>query len=87
MGKIFLLVKNFAIIFFSKAITKLDQLEIQLVTTEHPPYSTRLARFHAQTVATIEDVTAKPLVEGYALLDITGRGAPGAEVRDREINP
>lgn len=80
------MVKNFAIIFFSKAITKLDQLEIQLVTTEHPPYSTRLARFHAQTVATIEDVTAKPLVEGYALLDITGRGAPGAEVRDREIN-
>lgn len=69
------------VILISKAITKLDQLEIQLVTTEHPPYSTKLARFHAQTVATIEDVTAKPLVEGYALLDVTGRGAPGAEVR------
>ncbi|XP_026674575.1 muscle M-line assembly protein unc-89 isoform X5 [Ceratina calcarata] len=73
---------NRAVAFFNSArsaITKLDQLEIQLVTTEHPPYSTQLARFHAQTVATIEDVTAKPLAEGYALLDITGRGAPGAE--------
>lgn len=59
----------------------MDQLEIQLMTTEHPPYSTRLARFHAQTVTTIEDVTSKPLSEGYALLDITGRGAPGVEVR------
>ncbi|XP_078042862.1 uncharacterized protein LOC144473128 isoform X2 [Augochlora pura] len=73
---------NRAITFFDSArsaITKLDQLEIQLVTTEHPPYSLRLARFHAQTVATIEDVTSKPLTEGYALLDVTGRGAPGAE--------
>ena len=68
-----------AIVIF-QAITKLDQLEIQLMTTEHPPYSTRLARFHAQAVATIEDVTSKPLAEGYALLDVTGRGAPGAEV-------
>jgi len=59
----------------------LDQLEIQLMTTEHPPYSARLARFHAQAVTTIEDVTSKSLSEGYALLDATGRGVPGAEVR------
>ncbi|XP_072764140.1 uncharacterized protein [Anoplolepis gracilipes] len=73
---------NRAMIFFDlarSAITKLDQLEIQLMTTEHPPYSARLARFHAQAVTTIEDVTSKPLSEGYALLDVTGRGAPGAE--------
>ncbi|XP_043502049.1 muscle M-line assembly protein unc-89 isoform X6 [Polistes fuscatus] len=73
---------NRAVAFFEaarSAITKLDQLEIQLVTTEHPPFSTRLARFHSQMVSTIEDVTSKPLMEGYALLDITGRGAPGAE--------
>ncbi|CAL1681894.1 unnamed protein product [Lasius platythorax] len=73
---------NRAMIFFDlarSAITKLDQLEIQLMTTEHPPYSAQLARFHAQTVSTIEDVTSKPLSEGYALLDVTGRGAPGAE--------
>nr|XP_012144065.1 PREDICTED: muscle M-line assembly protein unc-89 isoform X8 [Megachile rotundata] len=79
---------NRAVAFFDSArsaITKLDQLEIQLVTTEHPPYSTRLARFHAQTVQTIEDVTSKPLTEGYALLDITGRGAPGAEGVKRAV--
>ncbi|XP_043261539.1 uncharacterized protein LOC122402644 [Colletes gigas] len=79
---------NRAVVFFDSArsaITKLDQLEIQLVTTEHPPYSTGLARFHAQTVATIEDVTSKPLTEGYALLDVTGRGAPGAEGVKRAV--
>lgn len=65
----------------NQAITKLDQLEIQLMTTEYPSYSTRLARFHAQTVATIEDIASKPLSEGYTLLDITGREAPGAKVR------
>jgi len=54
------------------------------MTTEHPPYSTRLARFHAQAVTTIEDVTSTPLSEGYALLDATGRGAPGAEVRSND---
>lgn len=64
----------------NQALTKLDQLEIQLMTTEYPSYSARLARFHAQTVSTIEDVTSKSLSEGYALLDITGREAPGAEV-------
>lgn len=72
------------LISISQAITKLDQLEIQLVTTEYPPFSARLARFHAQTVSTIEGVTSKPLMEGYALLDITGRGAPGAEVKSRD---
>ncbi|XP_018360288.1 PREDICTED: titin isoform X3 [Trachymyrmex cornetzi] len=61
------------------AITKLDQLEIQLITTEHPSYSSRIARLHAQIVAMIEDVISKPLSEGYALLNITGREAPGAE--------
>ncbi|XP_011705984.1 PREDICTED: uncharacterized protein LOC105461199 isoform X2 [Wasmannia auropunctata] len=65
--------------FAQSAITKLDQLEIQLMTTEYPSHSARLVRFHAQTAATIEDVISKPLSEGYALLDITGRKAPGAE--------
>ncbi|XP_015607040.1 titin isoform X3 [Cephus cinctus] len=73
---------NRAIAFFRLAqsgLTKLDQLEIQLITTDHPPHSAQLAQLHAQAVATLEDVTAEPLAEGYALLDVTGRGAPGAE--------
>jgi len=32
----------------------------------------------------IEDIISKPLSEGYALLDITGREAPGSEVRSIE---
>ena len=51
-----------------------------MVTTEHPPHSAGLARLHAQIVTTLNDVTAEPLTEGHALLEITGRGAPGAEV-------
>ncbi|XP_071560873.1 uncharacterized protein [Temnothorax nylanderi] len=73
---------NRSIAFFDcaqSAITKLDQLEIQLMATEYPSYSARLARFHAETVAAIEDITSKPLSEGYTLLDITRREAPGAE--------
>lgn len=64
-----------------QALTKLDQLEIQLITTEHPAHSSQLVQLHAQSAAALEDVTAQPLSEGYALLDVTGRGAPGAEVR------
>ncbi|XP_024868428.1 muscle M-line assembly protein unc-89-like isoform X5 [Temnothorax curvispinosus] len=73
---------NRSIAFFDcaqSAITKLDQLEIELMATEYPSYSARLARFHAETVAAIEDITSKPLSEGYTLLDITRREAPGAE--------
>lgn len=51
------------------------------MTTEYPSYSAQLTHFHAQTVAMIEDITSKPLSEGYTLLDITGREVPGAEVR------
>ena len=58
----------------------MDQLEIQLVTTEHSPHSPGFARLHAQAVETLEDITREPLAEGHALLEITGRGAPGAEV-------
>lgn len=71
---------------FNQAFTKLDQLEIQLATTEHPPHSPQLARFHAQASATLSEVTSSPLAEGYALLDVTGRGAPGAEVGEHFSN-
>ncbi|XP_057334956.1 titin isoform X6 [Microplitis mediator] len=79
---------NRAIAFFESArsaFTKLDQLEIQLATTEHPPHSPQLARFHAQTSATLTEVTSSPLAEGYSLLDVTGRGAPGAEGVKRTV--
>ncbi|XP_033210464.1 titin isoform X2 [Belonocnema kinseyi] len=87
---------NRAVAFFEaarSALTKMDQLEIQLVTTEHSPHSPAFARLHAQVVETLEDITREPLAEGHALLEITGRGAPGAEgvkrmvedIEDRKI--
>lgn len=74
---------QFFLSYVVQALTKLDQLEIQLVTTEHTPHSAGLVRLHAQTVAALDDATAGPLAEGHALLEITGRGAPGAEVSAR----
>ncbi|XP_034951171.1 uncharacterized protein [Chelonus insularis] len=73
---------NRAIPFFDSArsaFTKLDQLEIQLATTDYPLYSTPLARFHAQASTMLTEVITSPLAEGYALLDVTGRGAPNAD--------
>ena len=59
----------------------MDQLEIQLVATNHSPHSPSYAKLHVQAVETLEDITRGPLAEGHALLEITGRGAPGAEVQ------
>ena len=64
-----------------QAFTKLDQLEVQMSTTEHTQHSEGLARLHGQSVKTLDEVTEKPLAEGHAILESTGRGAPGAEVR------
>lgn len=58
----------------------MDQLEIQLATTEHPPRSNGLNRLHSQSVKTLDEVTAGPLAEGHALLEIKGRGTPSSEV-------
>ncbi|XP_051161941.1 muscle M-line assembly protein unc-89 isoform X2 [Leptopilina boulardi] len=90
------LLLNRAVLFFEaarSALTKIDQLEIQLVTTEHSPHTPGFVRLHAQVVETLEDITRDLLEEGHALLEITGRGAPGAEgvkrmveeIEDRKI--
>ncbi|CAG9824336.1 unnamed protein product [Phaedon cochleariae] len=70
------------IAFFRSAqtvLTKLDQLEIQLTATALPKTSPQLAQLHSQCSKAIEEATAAPLAEGYAILDIVGRGASGAE--------
>lgn len=64
------------------ALTKLDQLEVQLTAHQVPPGSTQLAQLHAQVSRALEDATAPALHHGYSLLDIVGRSHPGAEVRE-----
>ncbi|XP_012286354.1 titin [Orussus abietinus] len=71
-----------AISFFraaQSALTKLDQLEVQLATSEHPIRSNALAQLHAQAQTTLETVTSSPLAEGYALLEAAGRESPGVK--------
>lgn len=62
------------------ALTKLDQLEVQLTAHQAPPGSAQLAQLHAQVSRALEDATAPALHHGYSLLDIVGRSHPGAEV-------
>nr|CAD7442107.1 unnamed protein product [Timema bartmani] len=62
------------------ALTKLDQLEIQLTTSELPPTSPQHAQLHAQVEKALEDITEAPLREGHSLLDIVG--FPGSEVSE-----
>ena len=62
------------------ALTKLDQLEVQLTANQVPPSSPQLAQLHAQVSRALEDATAPALHHGYSLLDVVGRGHPGAEV-------
>lgn len=64
------------------ALTKLDQLEVQLTAHQAPPGSPQLAQLHAQVSRALEDATAPALHHGYSLLDMVGRAHPGADVKD-----
>jgi hypothetical protein len=63
-----------------QALTKLDQLEVQLTTTKLSASSPQLIQLHSQVSKSIEEITSPPLQEGYSLLEIVGRGSPGIEV-------
>lgn len=62
-----------------QALTKLDQLEDQLMKSELPKTSPQLAQLHGQTSKTIETITEQPLAEGHAILELVGRGRTGTE--------
>lgn len=57
-----------------QVLTKLDQLEIQLKTTELSRSSPKLAELHAQCARTIEESTAAPIAEGYGILELAAHG-------------
>lgn len=63
------------------ALTKLDQLEVQLAAHQAAPGSTQLAQLHSKVSLSLEDATAPALHRGYSLLDQAGRSHPGTEVR------
>jgi len=63
-----------------QALTKLDQLEVQLTTTKVSASSPQLIQLHSQVSKSIEEITSPPLQEGYSLLEVVGRGSPGIEV-------
>lgn len=65
--------------FFLQALAKLDQIKVQLTTTQLKPTSPQLAQLHGQCSKAIEEITAAPLAEGHAILDLAGRGQTGTD--------
>lgn len=63
----------------------MDQIEVQLTTTELKPTSPQLATLHAQCAKAIEEITSAPLTEGYALLNLVGHGKAGTEGVKRAV--
>jgi len=61
------------------ALTRLDEIEVQLATTDLPRNSAALADRHAYLSAQIIEATAPALREGQALLERVGREDPGAQ--------
>lgn len=62
-------------VYYFQALTKLNQIEVQLATTELKPTSPQLAQLHSQCSKTIEEITAAPLAEGHAILDLVSHRA------------
>lgn len=60
---------------------KLNEIEVQLTSTDLKSTSPQLAQLHAQLSKTIEEITAEPLREGHAILDQAGRGTSTEGVR------
>ncbi|KAF5301257.1 hypothetical protein FQR65_LT00957 [Abscondita terminalis] len=70
------------IAFFRKAqtaLTKLDQLEIQITTSELPSTSPQLAQLHEQCSRAIQEITSAPIAEGYSILNTAGRSSHGTD--------
>ncbi|PNF38127.1 hypothetical protein B7P43_G14605, partial [Cryptotermes secundus] len=61
------------------ALTKLDQLEVQLTTTKLSASSLQLIQLHSQVSKSLDEMTSAPLQEGYSLLETVCRGSPGIE--------
>ncbi|KAJ9596373.1 hypothetical protein L9F63_012601, partial [Diploptera punctata] len=77
-----------AIAFFRSAhtaITKLDQLEVQLTTTKLSASSPQLVQLHSHISKSLEEISEPPLQEGYSLLETVGRGSPGIEGVKRTV--
>lgn len=71
---------NMVLMFLCKALTKLDQLEVQLTTTKLSASSLQLIQIHSQVSKSLDEITSAPLQEGYSLLETVCRGSPGIEV-------
>lgn len=67
------------------ALNELNQLESQLTTTKLASTSQQLIQLHAQSSKAIEDITNEPISEGYAILDLVGRGTEGIKLKVEEL--
>lgn len=71
--------KKSLVFLFLQAMSKLDQLEVELTSNELPIHSPKLAKLHAKCAQEIEEIIASPVKEGYDLLSEAGRGKTGTD--------
>ncbi|KAK3921141.1 Muscle M-line assembly protein unc-89, partial [Frankliniella fusca] len=69
----------------AKALTKLDQLEVQLTTTTLPPTSQELSVLHAQIAAAAFDVSENAIEQGLGVIDTASNNNAGAEGVKRSV--
>ena len=62
-----------------QALTRLDDIEVQLASTGLPIESPELADRHRYLTGSIVEAAAPALREGHALLERVGRDEPGAQ--------
>lgn len=62
-----------------QALSKLDEIEVQLTSTDLPRNSQALAERHAYLSSAIAEVTTPALREGHILLERVGREGPSVQ--------
>ncbi|KAE8746085.1 hypothetical protein FOCC_FOCC007209, partial [Frankliniella occidentalis] len=67
------------------ALTKLDQLEVQLTTTTLPPSSQELSVLHAQIAAAAFNVSENAIEQGLGIIDTASNNNAGAEGVKRNV--
>ena len=63
-----------------QALSNLNKMQEQLTDAHLPSSSPQLAKLHADIARTIEEITLRPLQQGYSILESVGRTSQGTEV-------
>uniref|UniRef100_A0A0C9RAI6 Unc-89_2 protein n=1 Tax=Fopius arisanus TaxID=64838 RepID=A0A0C9RAI6_9HYME len=61
------------------AVVELNYLEMKLSNNTYQIYSAEYMNFYTQAIESLSKITMNSITEGYEILEIVGKGTPGAE--------